>query len=349
LKNAKPVGMEPGDERTLSPRILPFRREHWDEVRRIYAQGIATGNATFQTEPPEWEAFDAGHLSLCRWVAEAEGVILGWAALSPVSSRCVYAGVAEVSVYVAEGARGRGVGRRLLGTLIPSSEAAGLWTLQAGIFPENTGSLAIHRELGFREVGRRERLGRLAGRWRDVLLLERRSGTVGGDAPGREGPGGDDPGGDAPDVPDPPLARAFPAALSEFVECFNRGEFWESHEVLELPWRASRSEFYHGLILYTSAFVHVQRGNAHGIVAQLAKAERALEPFAPSYLGLDVEGVLQEGRDLRRRVESGGAGVRAGVGVSPGPDAGSVAFPSLELDPYLIRGDEPERAPNEPA
>jgi L-amino acid N-acyltransferase YncA len=314
-------------------RILPFRREHWDAVRRIYAEGIATGNATFQTEPPEWEAFDAGHLALCRWVAEAEGVILGWAALSPVSSRCVYAGVAEVSVYVAEGARGRGVGRRLLRTLIASSEAAGLWTLQAGIFPENTGSLAIHRDLGFREVGRRERLGCLAERWRDVLLLERRSRTVGGDTPG----------GDAPDLPEPPPALAFPESLAQFVERFNRREFWESHELLELPWRASRSEFYHGLILYTSAFVHVQRENAHGVVAQLSKAETALEPFVPHYLGVDVAALLEEARNLRRQVESEGVGVDAGL--PPDPDDGSAVFPSIDLDPSLIRGDEPERGP----
>jgi len=309
-------------------RILPFRREHWDAVRRIHAEGMATGHATFQTEAPEWEAFDADHLSLCRWVAEAEGAILGWAALSPVSSRCVYAGVAEVSVYVGEGARGRGVGRRLLGTLIASSEAAGLWTLQAGIFPENHRSLAIHRELGFREVGRRERLGRLAGRWRDVLLLERRSRTVGVEAPA---------GADLPGAPDPSLAHPFPASLVEFVERFNRREFWESHEVLELPWRANRSEFYHGLILYASAFVHVQRENAHGIVAQLSKAETALEPFAPFYLGVDVAALLAEAGKLRRQVES------EGVGMPPGQGDREGAFPSLDLDPSRIRGDEPER------
>lgn len=307
----------------MNRRILPLRREHWAEVRRIYAEGISTGNATFETHPPEWEAFDAGHLSLCRWVADAGGVISGWAALCPASSRCVYAGVAEVSVYVAEKARGRGVGRHLLGTLVASSEAAGFWTLQAGVFPENARSLAVHRDLGFREVGRRERLGRLAGRWRDILLLERRSRAV-----GVEGP----------DAPDPLRARAFPESLVRFVECFNRRDFWESHEVLELPWRASRSEFYHGLILYTSGFVHLQRGNAHGIVAQLAKAERALEPFAPSYLGVDVAALLEQARDLRRRVGS------EGVELPPGSSDRPVAFPFIQLDRSRIRGDEPERA-----
>lgn len=141
---------------------------------------------------------------------------------------------------------------------------------------------------------------------------------------------------DGPDAPDPPRTRAFPESLSRFVECFNRGEFWESHEVLELPWRASRSEFYHGLILYASAFVHLQRGNPHGIVAQLTKAERALEPFAPSYLGLDVAGLLEEARNLRRQVGS------EGVESPPGSSVRAVALPVIQLDRSRIRGDEPE-------
>ena len=145
----------------------------WPAVRRIYEQGIATGNATFETAAPGWESWDREHREDCRLVAERESVVVGWAALSPVSGRCVYAGVAEVSVYVAAAARGQGVGRRLL------QEEAGLWTLQAGIFPENEASLRLHRACGFRVVGRRESLGQLHGVWRDVLLLERRSEVVG--------------------------------------------------------------------------------------------------------------------------------------------------------------------------
>ena len=150
----------------------------WGAVRAIYVEGIATGNATFETAPPEWDRWDAAHLAACRLVAKVEGEILGWAALSPVSSRKVYAGVAEVSVYVGEKARGQGVGRALLQSLIEHSECNGIWTLQAGIFPENTASIALHQKAGFRVVGRRERIGCLNGQWRDVLLLERRSKTV---------------------------------------------------------------------------------------------------------------------------------------------------------------------------
>lgn len=154
-------------------------------VLAILEDGIATGDATFETRAPAWEAWSRAHLSRCRLVAVGEdGATLGWAALSPVSDRCVYGGVAEVSVYVAGSARGRGVGRRLLAALVEASERHGLWTLQAGIFPENRASVAIHERCGFRVVGRRERLGRLRGRWRDVLLLERRSGSVGTDSVG---------------------------------------------------------------------------------------------------------------------------------------------------------------------
>jgi len=151
----------------------------WPAVREIYAQGIASGDATFETEVPGWEEWNASHLRDCRLVAVDGTEIVGWAALSPVSDRCVYGGVAEVSVYVGEAARGRGVGRRLLEALITASEASGLWTLQAGIFPENKPSLTLHERCGFRLVGRRERLGQLQGQWRDVLLLERRSEAVG--------------------------------------------------------------------------------------------------------------------------------------------------------------------------
>ena len=158
----------------------------WEAAAAIYRQGIATGNATFEQEAPAWEVWDRGHLPAPRLAARAiggagsaGGALLGWAALSPVSGRCVYAGVAEVSVYVAEAARGQGVGRALLQALVAGSEAAGIWTLQAGIFPENTGSVALHHHCGFRTVGRRERLGQMAGVWRDVLLLERRSAVAG--------------------------------------------------------------------------------------------------------------------------------------------------------------------------
>ena len=147
----------------------------WPAVSAIYADGIATRNATFETEVPSWETWDAAHLNDHRFVARDAGDVVGWAALSPYSDRCAYGGVAEVSVYVGEGARGKGVGRRLLDALIASSEAAGIWTLQAGVFPENLASLNLHRACGFRVVGVRERIGQLDGSWRDVVLLERRS------------------------------------------------------------------------------------------------------------------------------------------------------------------------------
>jgi L-amino acid N-acyltransferase YncA len=153
--------------------------EDWPRVEKIYLQGIATGLATFETESPGWKAWDAEHLPTCRLVAEEDGEVVGWAALAPVSDRCVYGGVAEVSVYVDEGWRGRGLGSRLLHGLISASEEGGIWTLQAGIFPENMGSIRIHEKLGFRRLGVREKLGKLAGEWRDVLLLERRSQRVG--------------------------------------------------------------------------------------------------------------------------------------------------------------------------
>jgi L-amino acid N-acyltransferase YncA len=156
--------------------IGPLRAEHWPAVRDIYAAGIATGNATFETTAPDWAAWDSTHLSDHRLVAlDDHEAVLGWTAVTPVSSRRVYAGVVEHSIYVHPDHRGAGVGRQLLRALIASSEAAGIWTIQTGIFPENTASLAMHDSAGFRVVGRRERLGQLAGQWRDVLLLERRS------------------------------------------------------------------------------------------------------------------------------------------------------------------------------
>ena len=161
------------------PVIQPLTAAHWPAVRAIYEQGIATGDATFETAAPEWAAWDRGHLAGHRLVATLDGQVVGWAALAPVSERCAYAGVAEASVYVAAVAAGQGVGRALLERLVAGAEAAGIWTVQAGIFPENTASLALHRRCGFRTVGVRERLGRLGGRWRDVVLLERRSPRVG--------------------------------------------------------------------------------------------------------------------------------------------------------------------------
>ena len=151
----------------------------WPAVRRIYGEGIASGNATFESAAPAWRQWDTRHLRCCRLVAVDSGRLVGWAALSPVSSRCVYAGVAEVSVYVASDAQGRGVGSHLLKALVTESERRGIWTLQASLFPENEASLALHRRCGFRVVGRRRKLGQMHGRWRDVLLLEKRSVTVG--------------------------------------------------------------------------------------------------------------------------------------------------------------------------
>ncbi len=159
--------------------ILPLTADHWSAVRDIYLEGIATGDATFQQSAPEWNEWHRGHLASCRLVAMENNTVLGWAALTSISGRCVYAGVAEVSVYVAQSARGVGVGTKLLTTLISESESAGIWTLQAGIFPENAASLALHTKAGFRIVGTRERLGAMNGRWRDVILLERRSNAVG--------------------------------------------------------------------------------------------------------------------------------------------------------------------------
>jgi phosphinothricin acetyltransferase len=159
--------------------IDKMQTSDWDQVSSIYMEGIATGNATFETHLPDPTSWDTSHLPICRLVARDGGSILGWAALSPVSSRCVYGGVAEVSVYVAARARGKGIGRRLLAALVAESERNGIWTLQAGILAENRASIAIHEACGFREVGRREKLGKLKGVWRDVVLMERRSGIVG--------------------------------------------------------------------------------------------------------------------------------------------------------------------------
>jgi phosphinothricin acetyltransferase len=151
----------------------------WPAVRAIYEEGVATGNSTFETSVPHWAAWDAAHRPDCRLVARQNGRVIGWTALTPVSSRLVYAGVAEDSIYVAAAARGRGVGRVLLAALVNASEAAGIWTLQAGIFPENSASLALHLACSFEIVGRRQRISFHQGAWRDFMLLERRSTRVG--------------------------------------------------------------------------------------------------------------------------------------------------------------------------
>ena len=151
----------------------------WQQVRSIILDGIATGYTTFETGAPSWEKWDSGHLEFARLVARKEDKVLGWAALSPVSNRDAYRGVAELSVSVAEESRGRGIGRALLEALIEESERHEIWMLQAAIFPENTASVQLHLRCGFREVGRRERIGKLNGTWRDTLLFERRSKIVG--------------------------------------------------------------------------------------------------------------------------------------------------------------------------
>lgn len=151
----------------------------WEQVRSVYLEGISTGQATLETEAPDWARWDSSRLPHCRLVARSGESLSGWAALSPVSSRRVYSGVAEVSVYVAGKFRGTGIGVGLLNALISCSEQHGIWTLQAGILPENVSSLALHRKCGFREVGKRERIGKLGETWRDVILLERRSKVVG--------------------------------------------------------------------------------------------------------------------------------------------------------------------------
>lgn len=165
----------------MSFEIKRLTKRHWPQVRAIYLEGIATGLATFETDVPSWERWSDGHLSCCRLIIGEKETVKGWAALSRVSSRPVYAGVAEVSVYVGERYRGEGIGRALLDALINASEKNGIWMLQAGIFAENEASVALHQRCGFRVVGRRERIARLNGCWRDTILMERRSGVVGVD------------------------------------------------------------------------------------------------------------------------------------------------------------------------
>lgn len=156
-------------------KIRVFEASDYNAVKEIYQQGIDTKNATFETLAPEWEEWDKKFLAEPRFVAEVNGQVVGWAVLSAISSRCVYAGVCEVSVYIHKDYRGLEIGSKLLSYLIEYSEGNNIWTLQAGIFPENTASLKIHSNLGFREVGRRERIGKMDDIWRDTVLLERRS------------------------------------------------------------------------------------------------------------------------------------------------------------------------------
>lgn len=167
------------NRKTMNYVIEPLAAADWPQVRAIYLEGIATGQATFQTEAPAWPEWDAGHLPHCRLAARTGTQLLGWAALSPASKRACYAGVAEVSVYIAAAARGQGVGKALLANLIAESENHGLWMLYASIFPENVASVRLHLQQGFREVGRRERIAKHHGVWRDTVLLERRSQHVG--------------------------------------------------------------------------------------------------------------------------------------------------------------------------
>lgn len=161
--------------------IIEMLPRHWEDVKSIYLQGIATKQATFQTDAPSWEEWDKTHLPGFRYVAMINGSIAGWAALSPVSGRCVYAGVTEVSVYIHENFRGEGIGKSLLQKLITETEKDNIWTLQAGVFPENLASISLHEKLGFRQVGYREKIGKMDGVWRDTILLERRSKITGQD------------------------------------------------------------------------------------------------------------------------------------------------------------------------
>ena len=159
--------------------VEKMKDNYWPIVKSIYEEGIPTGDATFETEAPDWEKWNESHLIDCRFVGKSANKVVGWIALSPVSGRCVYQGVAEVSLYVKESSRGRGIGKILLKAAIEESEPIGIWTLQSGTFPENTASIALQKSCGFREVGVREKIGCMNGRWRDVILMERRSKVAG--------------------------------------------------------------------------------------------------------------------------------------------------------------------------
>lgn len=161
--------------------IRKMLAKDWDSVAKIYQEGIDTGIATFETKVPTFENWDKAHMSNCRFVAEQKNEILGWVALSPVSNRCVYGGVAEISVYVSRNSRGKGLGKVLLEHIVSASEQEGIWTLQSGVFPTNHGSIKLHETTGFRMIGKRERVGKLHGQWVDNVLFERRSSVVGVD------------------------------------------------------------------------------------------------------------------------------------------------------------------------
>lgn len=160
-------------------RIKPMQQKHWDQVKKIYESGIATGIATFETTAPTWDKWNAGHFTFARLVAIHHNEVVGWAALSPVSNRCVYDGVAEVSIYLADTYKGKGIGKMLLKNLITISESNNIWTLQAGIFTENTPSIKLHESVGFRVIGYREKIGKLKDTWKDNYVLEKRSKIVG--------------------------------------------------------------------------------------------------------------------------------------------------------------------------
>jgi len=159
--------------------IQPLTDEKWNDVSRIYESGIATGNATFEKQVPDWETWDKSHRKDCRFIAFTGNHVAGWAALSIVSGRCVYAGVAEISIYVDADSRGKGVGDKLMYSIIKESESNGIWTLQAGIFPENIASIRLHEKHGFRIIGVREHIGKMDGKWRDTVIMERRSKITG--------------------------------------------------------------------------------------------------------------------------------------------------------------------------
>lgn len=162
----------------MSILLQPLLANHWPEVSRIYREGINTGIATFETSSPSWESWDRSHLPHSRWIAILNDQIVGWAALSPVSDRCVYGGVGEVSVYVDQNSKGKGIGRQLLEKVLTSSEKNGIWTVTAAMFPENIASIILHEKCGFRKIGYREKIGKLDGMWRDTVLFERRSSTI---------------------------------------------------------------------------------------------------------------------------------------------------------------------------
>jgi L-amino acid N-acyltransferase YncA len=167
--------------KNIDIKIESMSNDSWIDVARIYEEGIATKNATFENQVPDWNQWDKSHRMDCRLIALVDNKVVGWAALSNVSGRCVYSGVAEVSVYVDSNYRGKGIGDCLLNSLIKESEKCEIWTLQAGIFPENISSISLHHKHGFRTIGIRERLGKMNNKWRDVALLERRSQIVGND------------------------------------------------------------------------------------------------------------------------------------------------------------------------